>query len=191
MTDFSYHLVLLFPKLLIYLTFQSFYFDDGYSRNVSCGSYIWYLRFYSMLQRKSSAGTTGATSGTGSENTSEAPAFSPSFSVIRVVQSSVSCSVCCRSLSCFLDLRFLSDYLFGIFKLSLTFVLEINNEERLKTKFYNKRDDFTFPLINLPFFSSTIFQQHYQMGIIPHNSYVIQGLATSTAIFCTELFWWW
>jgi hypothetical protein len=29
------------------------------------------------------------------------------------------------------------------------------------------------------------------MGIIPHNSYVILGLATSTAIFCTELFWWW
>ena len=109
-----------------------------------------------MLQRKSSAGTTGATSGTGSENPSGAPAFSPSFSVIRVVQSSVSCSVCCRSLSCFLDLRFLSDYLFGIFKLSLTFVLEINNEGRLKTKFYDKRDDFTFPLINLPFFSSTI-----------------------------------
>ena len=116
---------------------------------------------------------------------------SPPVCVIRVVQSSVSCSVCCRSLSCFLDLRFLSDYLFGIFKLSLTFVLEINNEERLKTKFYNKRDDFTFPLINLPFFSSTIFQQHYQMGIIPHNSDVILGLATSTAIFCTELFWWW
>jgi hypothetical protein len=88
-----------------------------------------------MLQRKSSAGTTGATSGTGSENPSGAPAFYPSFSVIRVVQSSVSCSVCCRSLSCFLDLRFLSDYLFGIFKFSLTFVLEINNEERRSISF--------------------------------------------------------
>jgi len=34
--------------------------------------------------------------------------------------------------------------------------LEINNKERLKTKLYNKRDDFTFPIINIPFLEGNI-----------------------------------
>ena len=32
--------------------------------------------------------------------------------------------------------------------------LEIDNGGRLKTNFYDKRDDFTFPIVNFPFVSS-------------------------------------
>ena len=34
--------------------------------------------------------------------------------------------------------------------------LEIDNEGRLKTKLYDKRDDFSFPIGNFPFLSSNI-----------------------------------
>jgi hypothetical protein len=34
--------------------------------------------------------------------------------------------------------------------------LEINNGGRLKTKLYDKCDDFTFPVVNFPFISSNI-----------------------------------
>ena len=34
--------------------------------------------------------------------------------------------------------------------------LEIDNGRRLKTKLYDKRDDFTFPIVNFPFISSII-----------------------------------
>ena len=34
--------------------------------------------------------------------------------------------------------------------------LEIDNEGRLKTKLYDKRDDFSFPIVNFPFLSSNI-----------------------------------
>jgi hypothetical protein len=34
--------------------------------------------------------------------------------------------------------------------------LEINNGGRLKTKLYDKRDDFTFSVVNFPFISSNI-----------------------------------
>jgi hypothetical protein len=34
--------------------------------------------------------------------------------------------------------------------------VEIDNGGRLKTKLYDKRDDFTFPIINFPFISSNI-----------------------------------
>ena len=34
--------------------------------------------------------------------------------------------------------------------------LEIDNRVRLKTNFYDKRDDFTFPIVNFPFISSNI-----------------------------------
>jgi hypothetical protein len=38
----------------------------------------------------------------------------------------------------------------------LDFHLEIDNGGRLKTKLYDKRDDFTFPIVNFPFISSII-----------------------------------
>ena len=38
----------------------------------------------------------------------------------------------------------------------LDFHLEIDNGGRLKTKLYDKRDDFTFPIVNFPFISSVI-----------------------------------
>jgi len=34
--------------------------------------------------------------------------------------------------------------------------LEIDNGGRIKTKLYDKRDDFTFPIVNFPFISSNI-----------------------------------
>ena len=34
--------------------------------------------------------------------------------------------------------------------------LEIDNEGRLKTKLYDKREDFSFPIVNCPFLSSII-----------------------------------
>ena len=34
--------------------------------------------------------------------------------------------------------------------------LEIDNESRLKTKLYDKRHDFSFPIVNFPFLSSNI-----------------------------------
>ena len=34
--------------------------------------------------------------------------------------------------------------------------LEIDNEGQLKTKLYDKRDDFSFPIVNFPFLSSNI-----------------------------------
>ena len=34
--------------------------------------------------------------------------------------------------------------------LTLTFILETDNGERLKIKLYDKRDDFTFPMVNFP-----------------------------------------
>ena len=38
----------------------------------------------------------------------------------------------------------------------LDYHLEIDNEGRLKTKLYDKRDDFSFPIVNFPFQSSNI-----------------------------------
>ena len=34
--------------------------------------------------------------------------------------------------------------------------LEIDGEGRLRTKLYDKRDDFNFPIVNFPFISSNI-----------------------------------
>ena len=34
--------------------------------------------------------------------------------------------------------------------------LEIDNEDRLKTKLHDKRDDFSFPIVNFPFLCSNI-----------------------------------
>ena len=38
--------------------------------------------------------------------------------------------------------------------------LEIDSQERLRTKLYNKRDDFNFPIVNFPFMRSTIPAAH-------------------------------
>jgi hypothetical protein len=38
----------------------------------------------------------------------------------------------------------------------LDLYLEINSGGRLKTKLYDKRDEFTFPIVNFPFISSNI-----------------------------------
>jgi hypothetical protein len=38
----------------------------------------------------------------------------------------------------------------------LDLYLDIDNIERLQTKLYDKRDDFTFPIVSFPFMSSNI-----------------------------------
>ena len=38
----------------------------------------------------------------------------------------------------------------------LDLYLEIDSEERLRTKLYDKRDDFNFPIVNFPFICSNI-----------------------------------
>ena len=35
-------------------------------------------------------------------------------------------------------------------------IYEIDSEVRLRTKFYNKRDDFSFPIVNFPLICSNI-----------------------------------
>ena len=52
--------------------------------------------------------------------------------------------------------------------------------------FYDKRDDFTFPLVNFPFISSNI-PALPGMEFNFHNSYIILELVSSTVIFWTEL----
>jgi hypothetical protein len=51
--------------------------------------------------------------------------------------------------------------------------------------FYDKRDDFTFPLVNFPFSSSNI-PALPSMEFTFHNSYIILELVSSTVIFWTE-----
>ena len=48
------------------------------------------------------------------------------------------------------------DYVERIYPIELEINLEIDNEGRLKTKLYDKRDDFSFPIVNFPFLSSNI-----------------------------------
>ena len=44
--------------------------------------------------------------------------------------------------------------------------LEIDIEGRLRTKLYDKRDDFSFPIVNFPFICRKTFQQHLHMEYI-------------------------
>ena len=44
--------------------------------------------------------------------------------------------------------------------------IEIDSEERLRTKFYDKRDDFNFPIVNFPFKCVATFHQHLHMEYI-------------------------
>ena len=64
--------------------------------------------------------------------------------------------------------------------------LEIANGERLKTKLYDKRDDFTFPIINFTFISINIPESPVY-GVYISQLYVILELVPSTVIFWTEL----
>ena len=64
--------------------------------------------------------------------------------------------------------------------------LEIKYEGKFKAKLYNKRDDFTFPIVNFPS-TVAIFQQHERIEFIFHNSYVILGLMCYTVILLIEL----
>jgi len=52
--------------------------------------------------------------------------------------------------------------------------------------FYDKRDDFTFPLVNFPFSSSNI-PALPGMEFTFQNSHIILELVSSTVIFWTEL----
>ena len=61
--------------------------------------------------------------------------------------------------------------------------IEIDNEGRLKTKLYDKRNDVRFPIVNFPFIKA-IFQHHQRMEHTLHNSYVIVE-----PVFRTVTFW--
>ena len=52
----------------------------------------------------------------------------------------------------------------------LDLYIEIDNGGRFKTKLYDKRDDFIFPIVDFPFISSNTYQQHRRMGLTFHNS---------------------
>ena len=67
--------------------------------------------------------------------------------------------------------------------------LEIDSGGRFKTKLYDKRDDFTFPIVNFPFISNNIPASLY-LEFTFHNSYVILELVPSTLIFWTEISFW-
>jgi hypothetical protein len=62
--------------------------------------------------------------------------------------------------------------LFGKFYLYLR--LKIDIEGRLRTRLYDKRDDFNFPIVNFPFIRSTIpaFQQHLHNKTILMNKVI-------------------
>ena len=49
--------------------------------------------------------------------------------------------------------------------------LEIDSEGRLRTKFYDKRDDFNFPIVNFPFIGSSITAAYgeYIYQLIPYS----------------------
>jgi hypothetical protein len=67
----------------------------------------------------------------------------------------------------------------------LTLYLDIDNGERLKIKL-DKRDDFTFPLVNFPFISSNILADK-RVEFAFHNSSINLGVVPNTLIFWTEL----
>ena len=64
--------------------------------------------------------------------------------------------------------------------------LENDNEGRLKTKLYDKRDDFSFPIVNFPFLSSNIpaapayvyISQliRYSRVCISYHDFLVRGL---------------
>ena len=64
--------------------------------------------------------------------------------------------------------------------------LEIDNGGRFKTKLYDKRDDFTFPIVNFSL-PVAIFQHHQRMDFTFHNLFVILELVPRTVIFWTVL----
>jgi hypothetical protein len=62
--------------------------------------------------------------------------------------------------------------------------LEIDNGGILKTKLYDTRDDFAFPIVNFPLISSSITTI---MEFTFHNSDVFLELVPSPVVFSTEL----
>ena len=55
--------------------------------------------------------------------------------------------------------------------------------------FYDKRDDFDFPIVNLPFLSSNI-QKPLHMVFLFYSRYVMLRFVRNMKIFCSEgLFW--
>ena len=60
----------------------------------------------------------------------------------------------------------------------------------IKTKLYDERDDFTFPIGNFPFISSNITSSPAYEVYISQLPYVILKLVLSTMMFWTELSCW-
>ena len=75
--------------------------------------------------------------------------------------------------------------------------LEIDNEVRLKTKLYDKRDDFSFPIVNFPFLSSNIPAAsadrvciskliRYSRACISYHDFLDRGLLVTKKILHQE-----
>ena len=78
--------------------------------------------------------------------------------------------------------------------------LEIDNEGRLKTKLYDKRDDFSFPIVNFPFLSSNIpaapaygvyISQliRYSRACISYHDFLDRGLLLTRKLLNQEFQW--
>ena len=65
--------------------------------------------------------------------------------------------------------------------------LEIDNEGRLKTKLYDKRDDFSFPIVNFPFLSSNIpAAPAYSRACISYHDFLDRGLLLTRKLLNQE-----
>jgi hypothetical protein len=64
----------------------------------------------------------------------------------------------------------------------LDLYLYIDNSGRLKSKLYDKHDDFDFPIVNFPFFSSNIPTSP------AHGVYISQLIRYCRACTCTVMF---
>ena len=67
--------------------------------------------------------------------------------------------------------------------------LEFDEDGKLFTRLYDKRDDFDFPIVNFTYLNSNI-PESLHMVFLFHSWYVMLGFVRNMKIFCSEgLFW--
>ena len=68
-------------------------------------------------------------------------------------------------------------------------ILSLKRMVNFSHEFYDKRDDFDFPIVNLPFLSSNIHNPLHMVFLF-HSRYVMLRFVRNMKIFCSEgLFW--
>jgi hypothetical protein len=112
--------------------------------------------------------TTGATSGAGTAYPSGAPALTPVFSGVRVTRILVlyvyfvdRCLSCCTFYKPLISREWGNDWKVlttsGTYPWSfISQIFDIDSVGRLRTKLYDKRNEFNFPIVNFPFICSKI-----------------------------------